>query len=110
MLTPISSPLRVACNTLALLFLIACSDSQPKTEEPNITEVRSMEHDELVQRGSYLVTAGHCNDCHTPKKMTPNGPVDDSSLTLAGHQANAPLPPVEEKYVKPGNWVLFSPT
>ena len=24
--------------------------------------------------GEHLVTVGGCNDCHTPKKMTPHGP------------------------------------
>jgi mono/diheme cytochrome c family protein len=109
MLTPTPSALRVACSTLALIMLMACNNSQPEAEEPDITEVRNMEHDELVQRGSYLVTAGHCNDCHTPKKMTPNGPVDDSANTLVGHLANSTLPPIDEKALKPGNWVLFSP-
>jgi len=109
MLTPTPSALCVACGMLALFTLLACNNSQPEAEEPNITEVRNMEHDELVQRGSYLVTAGHCNDCHTPKKMTPNGPVDDSANTLVGHLANSALPPIDPKALQPGNWILFSP-
>lgn len=35
-------------------------------------------------RGEYLVNAMGCNDCHTPKKMTPQGPVPDESRLLAG--------------------------
>ena len=63
----------------------------------------------MVQRGAYLVTIGGCNDCHSPKNMTPHGPVVDSSRALSGHPANAPLPPIDEKALKPGNWMLFSP-
>ena len=30
-----------------------------------------------VERGLYLVTATGCNDCHSPKTMTPTGPLPD---------------------------------
>ena len=40
--------------------------------------------------GEHLVIVGGCNDCHTPKKMTPHGPVLDSSLWLSGHPAQMP--------------------
>jgi hypothetical protein len=46
-----------------------------------------------VERGKYLVTVGGCNDCHTTKKMTPNGPAPDTSKMLAGHPAEMQLPP-----------------
>src|SRR4051812_42691724 len=46
-----------------------------------------------VERGRYLVNFGGCNDCHTPKKMTERGPVDDESRRLSGHPAEAKLPP-----------------
>jgi mono/diheme cytochrome c family protein len=38
-----------------------------------------------VKRGEYLVTIGGCNDCHTPLKMTPNGPAPDMDRMLSGH-------------------------
>ena len=37
-----------------------------------------------VKRGEHLVKAGLCADCHTPKKMGPNGPEEDLSRTLSG--------------------------
>ena len=46
-----------------------------------------------VARGKYLATFGACNDCHTPKKIGPNGPEDDLSRLLAGHPEDAKLPP-----------------
>lgn len=49
---------------------------------------------EESQRGEYLVAYGGCNDCHTPKLVTPSGPVPDRSRLLSGHPANAQLPPV----------------
>jgi len=38
-----------------------------------------------VDRGGYLVNAMGCDDCHTPKKMGPNGPENDMSRRLSGH-------------------------
>jgi mono/diheme cytochrome c family protein len=40
--------------------------------------------------GEHLVQIGGCNDCHTPKRMGPNGPEDDMSLMLSGHPAQQP--------------------
>lgn len=50
-----------------------------------------------VEWGAHLVSIGGCNDCHTPKKMTAMGPVNDSSLLLSGHPAGMPLPVVDRK-------------
>ncbi len=50
-----------------------------------------------VQWGQHLVMVGGCGHCHTPKKMTPQGPEDDSSLLLSGHPASMPPPDVDFK-------------
>src|SRR5437868_2780920 len=50
-----------------------------------------------VKWGEHLVGMGHCNDCHTPKKMTAMGPDNDSSLLLSGHPAAMPAPVVDRK-------------
>ncbi len=44
-----------------------------------------------VEWGQHLVTISGCGDCHTPKKMTDKGPVEDTSLTLSGHPSQAPV-------------------
>lgn len=110
MTSSLPSTIRIASCALGMFVLLSCNNKQPKTEEPSIDQVRDMEQGDLLERGKYLITAGHCYDCHTPKKMTPNGPVDDSSRTLSGHPANEPLPPIDANALKPGNWVGFSPT
>ncbi|MFN7965083.1 MAG: diheme cytochrome c-553 [Acidobacteriota bacterium] len=46
-----------------------------------------------IERGRYLVTVSGCNDCHTPLKLTPNGPVPDESRLLSGHPENFKLGP-----------------
>lgn len=43
-----------------------------------------------IEWGEHLVIIGLCNDCHTPKKMSPAGLVLDTALWLSGHQAEMP--------------------
>ena len=57
-----------------------------------------------VKRGEFLVTLGGCNDCHTPKIMTPTGPVLNPAKTLSGHQADAKLAPVPKDLFGPDKW------
>jgi mono/diheme cytochrome c family protein len=38
-----------------------------------------------AERGKMLVIGGGCHDCHTTKKLGPNGPEPDMSMMLAGH-------------------------
>jgi hypothetical protein len=54
-------------------------------------------YESQIKWGEHLVTIGGCNDCHTPKKMGPHGPENDSSLTLSGHPAQMPAPDIDRK-------------
>ncbi len=94
---------------IGLTALLACNNSQPSAQETTITQVRQQEKEDMIEHGRYLILVGGCHDCHTPKIMTPQGPVDDSTKWLAGHLAGTPLPPIDEKALKPGNWMLLSP-
>jgi hypothetical protein len=47
---------------------------------------------EKVKRGKYMVMVGACNDCHTPMKMTPDGPAPDMERYLSGRPEGAPDP------------------
>jgi len=57
-----------------------------------------------VERGRYLVTIGHCNDCHTPKKMGPQGPEPDPTRLLSGHPASEKLPAAPAG-LSPTGWI-----
>jgi cytochrome c553 len=58
-----------------------------------------------VQRGEYLVNIGQCHDCHTPKKMGPEGPEPDMSLMLSGHPQDLKVSPLTLK--DPANpWII----
>ncbi len=57
-----------------------------------------------VQRGRYLVMLGGCNDCHSPKLFTAQGPKVDEKRVLSGHPAGDRLPPVPANAIGPGKW------
>lgn len=63
---------------------------------------------DLRARGEYLVTFGACNDCHSPKLITANGPVPDPARLLSGHIAGKPIPSFDRSWVEPGKWVLLN--
>ena len=90
--------LLLACITA---FTIAsCTEtSQPATESKSADSSAGKfgGFDSQVKWGEHLVTIGGCNDCHTPKKMGPNGPENDMSLMLSGHPNKQPAPPFDAK-------------
>lgn len=107
--------MRTAISLLfaVVILIAACSDSNPSNtkvaSESNIASVRNLERDELIKRGEYLVTVNTCGDCHSPKIMTPQGPVIDSTKILSGHPANSVLPPLHPSALQPGQWAGMSP-
>lgn len=52
--------------------------------------------------GKHLMATGGCGDCHTPKKMTAQGPVDDSDLLFSGHPSQQPAPSLRPEQLKQG--------
>ncbi|RYY41370.1 MAG: diheme cytochrome c-553 [Chitinophagaceae bacterium] len=91
--------------------LLACNSSQQPVAHANEgieygPKVASLSSDELVARGRYLVTIMGCNDCHSPKVMTPQGPAPDSAHLLSGHPAKMPLAAIDPKATK--DWILFN--
>jgi Cytochrome c len=62
----------------------------------------------LVARGEYLVNSIGCDDCHSPKRIGPNGPEIIEDLRLSGFPRNGHLPPVDTAEVNKG-WSMFSP-
>jgi hypothetical protein len=58
--------------------------------------------------GEHLVSIAGCNDCHTPKKMTPMGPVDDTTLFLSGHPEKMPAPDIDRKQTESKGLVVTS--
>ena len=74
--------------------------------KPAPPEIVKPTGEQMVQRGEYLVTIMGCNDCHSPKKMGPQGPMIIPELMLSGYPADRPLPKVDAQTIKKG-WVLL---
>ncbi len=58
----------------------------------------------LIARGKYLVTIGSCNDCHSPKNFTPQGPVVDETRALSGSPSSNPVPAIPAGVLAPDKW------
>lgn len=87
-----------------IIALIACKDNSSalKKEDPVI-----ISKDSLINRGAYLVNTMLCDDCHSPKRMGPNGPEIIPELRLSGSRQNGKLPAVDVSEIKKG-WTLFN--
>ncbi|MCU0407281.1 MAG: diheme cytochrome c-553 [Ignavibacteriaceae bacterium] len=70
----------------AIALLVGCQSQPEKTE---ITD------QQIIERGEFLVTAGGCDDCHTPKNFGPKGPELDMTRRFSGHPEGTPIPPVD---------------
>ena len=90
-----------AMASAVTITLIACQSSKTSDVAKEITQ------DSLVKRGSYLVNAVGCDDCHSPKKFGPNGPELISELRFSGFPAEGKLPKVDSNVVK-GGWVMMN--
>lgn len=53
-----------------------------------------------VAWGKHIVTIAGCNDCHTPKKMGPEGPEDNLDLALSGSPSQMPPINVNRKEIE----------
>ncbi len=103
----ISFPFATLLMAGAALYSCQSATTEKAAEEPLVKA--AMTKEEAVKRGQFIVEIGGCNDCHSPKKMTPHGPVIDSSRLLSGHPTGSPLPPIIKSALQPGNWVLMAP-
>ena len=89
-------------------ILAGCS--QPPASTPPATGVAPAAEQNPVERGKYLVTVTGCNDCHTTKKLGPNGPEPDASRMLAGHPEDMKMP-APPKVAADNPWAITtSPT
>jgi len=83
----------IAGLAFAAIYFAGCSDNKPAESTTPSTAAEKPSYggyETQVKWGEHLVAIGGCNDCHTPKKMTAMGPVDDSTLMLSGHPEQLP--------------------
>jgi len=72
MIRTMTKTVTMSVGAVALLNASLALAAKPAKETP-------------AKRGEYLVMVGGCNDCHTPLKMTPIGPMPDMERMLSGH-------------------------
>lgn len=101
-------------NCLAFLLLIslsACAEQKKQDEnykqKPEMATEKASSEDP-VTRGEYLVRTIGCDHCHSPKKMTPDGPVPDMTLWLSGYPEDRPLPAGDLTKGGPEGWGKFN--
>jgi mono/diheme cytochrome c family protein len=70
---------------LRIAFVVAASFARAAEPAPAAAT-------EQVTRGKYLVMTAGCHDCHTPWKMTPQGPGPDMTRALSGHPEVLDMP------------------
>ena len=102
MKTPITYVVLIAG---ALLFS-HCSGKQAAPEAS--VETSQPTPEELLQRGEYLVNTIGCHDCHSPKRMGPQGPELIPELMLSGYPGDQPFPEIDRSGI-PEGWALFTP-
>lgn len=99
----------LTCFFLTNLFLAGCTQKETGDADAANPPAPEMTQEALVKRGEYMVKILGCNDCHSPKIMTAQGPAPDPSRLLAGHPMDEPLPAITDpKMVAPGAWALFN--
>ena len=83
-----------ATAVAALLFFAQC---QVDTANAHPQATATAPKPDPVERGKYLVNTIGCDDCHTPKVMTPQGPVPDMNRRLMGHPSAEPFSNADKK-------------
>jgi hypothetical protein len=89
--------------SLVIFIFSQCNQNENKSDSANQNDSSAVAannyagYESQAKWGEHLVTIGGCNDCHSPKKMTPMGPQIDTSLILSGHPAHMPPPDVDRK-------------
>jgi len=93
-------------TTCVVLNFTSCTNSGQKTAEISMKATVTTPED-IVKRGEYLVTIMGCNDCHSPKKMGPNGPEIIPELMLSGYPADRPIVKFGNPMIKEGFAMLY---
>jgi len=75
----------LACAISIAVFIVSCMNTD-KGKEAGSSTKEPLSQEQLVNRGKYLVRIGGCGDCHSPKAMGANGPMEDTTLLLSGFQ------------------------
>jgi hypothetical protein len=90
----------------SVLIITSCSNSSQKSVENN-SAVNTLSSEYIITRGEYLVTIMGCNDCHSPKKMGPNGPEMIPELLMSGYPSDRPIVKFNDPLLKEGFGMFY---
>lgn len=93
-----------ATGVMLVAFVSGCVNNEAKTAE-HVKPVLSQP--ELQLRGKYLVNSIGCDDCHSPKKMGPNGPEIIEELRFSGYSSSREPLAIDTENLNRG-WILFN--
>jgi mono/diheme cytochrome c family protein len=99
---------RVALLTVCVPVAVAlsgCGSPASVAEAPTTPAPAAAPALSQVERGHMLVIGGGCHDCHTPKKIGPNGPEPDMDRMLSGHPESDGVPQPYQP-VKGTKWTM----
>jgi hypothetical protein len=88
-------------------FVWSLNSCGPSKTDAASTVKAAPSKESLIKRGNYLVTTIGCNDCHSPKKMGPQGPFVDTAIMLSGFPAGEPVPVASPEDIK-SHQIVFS--
>jgi hypothetical protein len=94
------------CIAVIVTVLLVFCNAPAAEEKMAAASTEPISPDSMAKRGAYLVSIMGCNDCHTPKKMGPNGPEFDMDRMLSGHPSDVPVAKFDTGTSK--NWILFN--
>lgn len=103
MRTKVSAMFIAAIAVAVTASVISCDGKK----ENNAT-AQAISNDSLVKRGSYLVNAMGCDDCHSPKRMGAHGPEVIAETRFGGYPSSRPLAPIDTNVLKNG-WAMLGP-
>lgn len=89
-------------------FVITVAVISCDSKKQNNTTAQNISNDSLVIRGSYLVNAIGCDDCHSPKRMGAHGPEIIPEQRFGGYPSGRPLAPIDTNVLKNG-WAMLGP-
>jgi len=85
----------------AAIFSLVFFNQLGCTEEAN---PKPINQEEMIALGKYIVHTSGCDDCHTPKIFTENGPMFDTTRRFSGYPADEVLPAIDMSMIGPDEW------
>lgn len=90
-----------------LVLFVASFLSFQCSDTPAAVAPEAAPAEDMVKRGEYLVGILGCNDCHSPKRMGPQGPELIPELLLSGYPSDRPIQQPNQDALRAG-WALFN--